>query len=293
MADLRTDTIYSFDGTELATYQYGDAGSWICLSSGLGGSSRSWRPFVEHFKPHHRIMNWDYRGLFRSGPSADPLDLGVETQARDLVAVMDAMGIESAVHVGWSMGVQVALELCRQAPQRVDGLVLIGGSSGKPFDTIVGGGPWAGLVRPTIDRLQSMEAILGPLASKAVPVVSQLLQLLKLTGIVNHNADDEVLRDVVEDWVGLDFHCYWETFKALGNHDASSVLPSIDVPTLVMVGDRDLFTPVAVSQVMHEQVKDSELLVIRQGTHYVPIEFPDLINLRIEKFFRQRLGDPS
>ena len=153
-------------------------------------------------------MNWDYRGLFRSGPSADPADLGVETQARDLVAVMDTMGIESAVHVGWSMGVQVALELYRQAPQRVDGLVLIGGTSGKPFDTIVGGTPWAGLVRPTIDRLQSMEAVLGPLASKVVPVVPQLIQFLKLTGMVNHNADDHVLQDVVEDWVGLDFYCY-------------------------------------------------------------------------------------
>jgi len=67
----------------------------------------------------------------------------------------------------------------------------------------------------------------------------------------------------------------------------------VNVPTLIVVGDKDIMTPVAVSEAMHAQITDSELFVIRNGTHYVPVEYSELLNLRVEKFLGEHFATES
>ncbi|MEQ8887960.1 MAG: alpha/beta hydrolase, partial [Sandaracinaceae bacterium] len=76
--------------------------------------------------------------------------------------------------------------------------------------------------------------------------------------------------------------------ERLGQHDAKDVLETLDVPVLVITGDRDLFTPRAAAEQMVRDVRGAELLVVPGGTHYVAVEYPELVNLRIEKFLRER-----
>jgi len=293
MTKVCTEKVVSFDQTELNVYREGEDGPWLCLSNGLGGSYSAWEPIRERFSSTHRLLSWDYRGLFHSGKCADPAAVDVPSQTRDLLVLMDHYGIESAVHLGWSMGVQVLLELARQAPERIDGLILIGGASGYPFDSAIDGGPMARLIRPFIEQLHALEPVFGPYANRATSLVPQAAGLMKLTGVVRHTADTELLQKIASEWMNLDFDCYLETFKQLGEHDATDVLPSVNVPTLIVVGDKDIMTPVRVSETMHEQIKDSELFVVRNGTHYLPIEFPEVLNLRVEKFLRDRIPSRS
>ena len=276
------------DGTDLAAYTVGSAGPWICLSNGLGGSLEAWRHLVTHFeRKQHRILSWDYRGLYKSGKPAVAADVGVVTQVKDLLAVMDAAGVEKCIHIGWSMGVQVLLELYRMAPERVESLVLIGGAAGKPLSTVLGGGTVAQIARPIIDKLHQFEPFYRSLPPKAA-AARFLVPMLRLTGLFSSTVDTDVLKDLAGDYLSLDFDCYLATLKALSEHDATDVLPAVAHPTLLIVGDKDLFTPPAVSEEMQRRIPQSELLVVRGGTHYAPIEFPELINLRIEKFLRER-----
>ena len=76
--------------------------------------------------------------------------------------------------------------------------------------------------------------------------------------------------------------------EKLGEHDASDVLAQIDVATLVIAGDRDLFTPRSQAERMARRIPGAEIMVVPGGTHYVAVEYPELVNLRIEKFFRER-----
>ena len=76
--------------------------------------------------------------------------------------------------------------------------------------------------------------------------------------------------------------------ERLGEHDATDVLETVDVPTLVVTGDRDFFTPQRAASRMAAAIRGAEMLVVPGGTHYAAVEQPDLINLRIEKFFRER-----
>jgi len=56
------------------------------------------------------------------------------------------------------------------------------------------------------------------------------------------------------------------------------------VPTLIVAGTDDTFTPYWLSEEMHARIRGSELLTVPGGTHVAPIEHPELITLRLEKF---------
>ena len=73
----------------------------------------------------------------------------------------------------------------------------------------------------------------------------------------------------------------------LNEHTAEPYLRDIDVPTLVTAGSRDTMTPVSVAQTMADQIAKAELVVIPNGTHYTQLEYPDIMNLAIEKFLRR------
>src|SRR2546428_815329 len=67
-------------------------------------------------------------------------------------------------------------------------------------------------------------------------------------------------------------------------HPAFGHLPHVNVPTLIVAGTEDTFTPYWLSQEMHSRIPDAELLTVPGGTHVAPIEHPELITLRLEKF---------
>src|SRR4051794_7890853 len=105
------------DGVELAYHSFGQ-GPPLVLVNGLGGTFRAFEPLSLPLLARHRFLSWDYRGLYRSGPPAHFQGYSIPSQASDLWEILDAEGIDRAVLIGWSMGVQVSLEAYRQAQDR-------------------------------------------------------------------------------------------------------------------------------------------------------------------------------
>jgi 3-oxoadipate enol-lactonase len=73
----------------------------------------------------HRVIAYDARGHGRSSPAPEAAAYGYEDLGRDLVAVLDSLGVERAVLAGASMGAHTALWLGLRAPERVGGVVVI------------------------------------------------------------------------------------------------------------------------------------------------------------------------
>ena len=122
---------------DIALHDTGGCGPPLVLANGLGGPFVSWRHQVDYLRDRHRIVSWDYRGLYGSSrPSGDPPRVGVDAHVDDLERVLEATGIERAAFIGWSMGVQVILELYERRPEIVTHLVLINGTYGKPLTTV-------------------------------------------------------------------------------------------------------------------------------------------------------------
>lgn len=296
MQEIKHIPVQAHDGTALMAYDCGGGpGPTLVLCNGLGGNIDAWRYFTEFFGARHRIISWDYRGLYRSGPAAGS-DYSVSTHADDGIACCDAMGVQNAVLVGWSMGVQVSFEIVRRHAARVQGLVLINGTYGRPLATAFAPLLKTSPLKPLIPAiLRAVEAV-AFLAEPAQPYAQKVVQtkaslsVLKGLGLVSPTLDEKVFVELATEVAGLNMPRYMAILNSLGDHCAEAILPSIDLPVLIITGDRDLFTPVDQSRQMAKRITGAELMVIPSGTHYTPLEFPELIHLRVQKFFRERLG---
>lgn len=128
-----------------------DAVPAVLLIHGVTASHLSW-PFVARRLPGVRVIAPDLRGRGRSNALEGPA--GLHAHADDLVAVLDALGVERVVAVGHSMGAFVALVLGDRHPERVSRVVLVDG--GLPLDLPAGMSTddvIAHVLGPTADRL--------------------------------------------------------------------------------------------------------------------------------------------
>lgn len=90
--------------------------------------SRFWKMQVPYLARHYRVITFDGPGNGRSDRVTDPNRYSADEYAADAIEVLDATGARSAVVVGLSLGAAYSVRLARRAPERVDGIVMIGPS---------------------------------------------------------------------------------------------------------------------------------------------------------------------
>jgi pimeloyl-ACP methyl ester carboxylesterase len=108
-------------GVRLNVSQTG-TGEPLLLIMGTSGSPGFWEPLVAPFAEHHRVIAYDNRGLGLS--ERGDARITMASLATDAAALLDALEIERAHVLGWSLGSAVAQELALAHPDRVGGLVL-------------------------------------------------------------------------------------------------------------------------------------------------------------------------
>jgi len=283
----------SFDGTEIAYYTAGRRdGPTMVLCNGLGGHTVVWQPLIQRFAPHFRLISWDYRGLYGSGPAADSRAYGVPFHVRDLLALLEHEGVDAPVLVGWSMGVQVGLELHRSHPDLARAFVALHGTAGRPLRTAFDASV-AELVSPAIFGAMGLLgrnlAAIGPSLARSSVVIDGLMGGLKQLGWMG-GADAAGFSALAEEWTQMDLATYAETFRQLNEHDASDLLASIDTPTLVIAGGRDRFTPAHLSARLAAEIPDAILHIVDEATHFGLLEHPHAIVECIEDYLAERVG---
>lgn len=283
---IRERRVRSFDGTDIAYHEVGQ-GPPILLANGLGGSWMAWQHQLRALSDRYRFLSWDQRGLYRSGvpPRRDALD--IPAQARDGLAVLDAAGVDKTALWGWSMGVQTALEMVRLAPERVSAIVLINGVAGNPWATLAGM-PRVGALAPALLRtLRRMPRLVAGITRVAVSS-PHTPALAKRLGIAADTLDEVIFHQLAHSFADLDMEIYVRTLEAIGEHDAHDMLARIDVPLLMIAGGRDLMTPRSAADRIVREVRDAELFVIPGGTHYVAVEYPELLTGRVTRFMDEK-----
>ncbi|WP_043604948.1 pyrimidine utilization protein D [Novosphingobium sp. Rr 2-17] len=97
----------------------------LILSSGLGGSAGYWTPNLPALSKHFRVLAYDQRGTGRSD-RALPETTSIEDMADDVIALMDALDIETAHVIGHALGAMIGIEAALKS-QRIDKLVAVNG----------------------------------------------------------------------------------------------------------------------------------------------------------------------
>ncbi|MEE2904505.1 MAG: alpha/beta hydrolase [Myxococcota bacterium] len=268
------------------SYSYGgpeDARAIVCCN-GLGVSTFFWQYVGRAFTKENKVVIWDYPGHGASGRPHDLTSLSMKSLADDLRFILDAIEVDRAVLLGHSLGCQTIFEFYRQYPERVLGLVPMLGAYGKPAETFLD--PRVGMKiyqtvykygtrYPNVLNLASQSALRSPLA----------WPFAKATGLVHPNlCPREDMAPYLDHLSQLDFQVFLELARAAQEHDAEDMLEDIKVPTLVVAGEKDLFTPRALSEKMAEKIPNARLLEIPDGSHAALIEQPDLINRELQTF---------
>lgn len=287
---IDTRRVTTLDGVSIAYRVVGPSGApWVVLANGLGGSAEAWRPQIEYLGDRYRFLSWDYRGLHGSTRPAEDVDTSytIGRHAADLEAVLDAEGVSRASFVGWSLGAQVVIESFRRMRSRVANLVLVNGTYGRPIDTLTPLPGASTVIPPLLDLMRRAHALAAGVSRRTVGR-PEAVTWMKRLGLVGETADEALLADLARSFAELDLEPFFRIVKAAGDHDAEPLLSSIDVPVLIVAGDRDPFTPRELAHQMARRIAESEILVVPGGTHYVALEFPDLVSLRVERFYRDR-----
>lgn len=272
--DLEQRHLTVRDGTRIG-YQTCGQGPAVVLANGLGGTYVAFRHLIQRLGGY-RVLAWDYRGLYSSTAPPDPRADTVAHQVADLVELLDHEGIDRAVVVGWSMGVQVAFELCRGHQHRVAGIYAINGTSGKAFHTVMSSRVVHKVI-PVLLRLIRAQSDLAGRVARVVAGSDTLVTAMKRFGLVSDRIDLEVFRHVAAGFKTIDWRIYSDLLARLDEHDATDVLPSVVVPTTIITGDRDLMTPPVTAERIHRAIAGSRLVMIEGGSHYTPVEFPAIL----------------
>jgi pimeloyl-ACP methyl ester carboxylesterase len=280
---LNDRTLITEDGTHIA-YGVAGTGPALVLTNGLTTSSFFWKYLHPVWSQHYTLITWDLPGHGASGPARTSKTARVHAHPRLIAQIMERVGIARAVHVGWSTGSQVVLEMYRQFPGRVLGLALVLGGAGKVLDTTRL--PLPGFMIERIVRSAPPAVfeliVLG--MTRAMRMQSSVTLGRKL-GLIGAHAQEHDMREVI-DYIGVvDASTLRSMLLSLQEHSARSILGGLRVPLLIVAGDKDPFAPSELVGVpLHKSVPSSELLRLPEGTHTALLEEHALIGERIEGF---------
>lgn len=285
---LRRRRVKTADGVELSVQDAGaeDADA-LLIVNGPGADYRAWRGFFAEFSQRYRVVTWDLRGTFDSTALVATHEMGPEAHARDLQDVLRELGIERCVVISWSLGSQVVLEAWRHSPDTFRGFIAVNGSYGRPFERSANLRGVSSLKWVT-DLVPEKQDLLG----KGVRFLEDhrsLLLAAKALRLVSPVIDEQSFLTIAGAFSSINLTVYRALLHAFGEHDAEHVLATIRCPSLFFAGRRDPLMPSRYSEFMARRVLRSELLVIPIGSHYIPVEFSEYLNLRVEAFLEERV----
>lgn len=292
----REDFATAPDGTRLFFNEVGQGGPPLLCMDGVGCDQYIWKYVADGTRARHTVMRWNYPGHGRSDPPAGWPHAGEDrltpaALADDAIRVLDHAQVDQAVVLGHSLGVQVALETWRRHKDRVSALVLVCGSYGNPLRTFHNNALLEG-VMPRVRSLLRSSPTVSRLVWRALMGTELSYQVAIRTEVNGKLMRRHDFMPYFEHMKAVDPLLFVETVLLANLHSAESFLADVDVPTLIVAGDHDTFTPPWLSERMHQRIRGSELLRIPAGSHAAPLEIPELLVLRLEKFLKDRLSPP-
>jgi 3-oxoadipate enol-lactonase len=253
------------NGITITYTDSGGDGPAVVLSHGYLMDSSMFDPQVAVLAPDYRVIAWDERG-FGGTRATGPFTYW--DSARDVLALLDHLGIEQAVLGGMSQGGFLSLRAALLAPDRVRALVLIDSQSGLE-------NPEAA---PAYEQMEQIWLEHGP--EPVQDVVAGII-LGEPGGPVDYAPWFAKWAELDRDETELAFRCLMD------RDDITGRLGEISCPALILHGTADAAIPMADAEVVRDGLAGPATLVqVEGGSHAANLSHPDDVNLAILAFLR-------
>ncbi|MFI7131352.1 alpha/beta fold hydrolase [Nonomuraea sp. NPDC050153] len=258
------DNLRPAAGAQLFVEKTGQ-GSPVVLIHGLGGATTVYDPQVSALAEHHTVLRYDLSGHGRSPRNGTPSITG---WVEELIALLDAEGIEEIAIVAHSMGTLVASTFAVAHPSRVTKLALLG-----PVRAQVPQAKEATRARARIVRKNGMSAVADTIVSIATSEQTRTERPLAAA----------LVRELV---LGQDPDSYASACEALASAEEPD-FASIKAPVLLLTGSDDKTSPVAVNDDILALLPKARLHVIEGIGHWHTLEAPEDVTRRLQEFLAQ------
>jgi 3-oxoadipate enol-lactonase len=231
----------------------------------MGGSLESWDEVVPRFTGSRRVLRYDTRGAGLSQKVRG--ELGIDTMAADILALLDALGITGKVaFAGVAVGGAIALHFAARYPERTSAVVV-----GSPATGIAPDRRAAAL-----ERVAQIEA-----AGMTLAVETSMLNgyAPELRG------DLRRFERFQARWLGNDPGSYAAIWRMLAGADMQDELTRLRCPVLVIGGTLDRVRPPPLAEAVAKTIPGARYIEVRTG-HYMAVQTPDLISDCIDDFLK-------
>lgn len=253
-------------------YEMEGEGPFLVTISGFTQHHLAWSSCLPILTKHFRVLSFDNRGAGQS--DAPEESYSIELFAKDTVALLDTLEIESAHFLGSSMGTLIIQELCLTAPERVMKGVLC-----APFSYF-----------PPIAKHNVKTQL--KMLSEGVPR-ERLLELNMAWLLSNQflsipSNKERFMKDVLSDPYPISMEGLLGQVDALFNADLRNDIHKVPHQLLLLVGERDIDTPLYCAEEMNEAMPNSHIHIFKEMGHMFHYEIPEKLSKKAIDFLLQK-----
>lgn len=239
-------------------YESTGRGPAVVMSPGLAGLSSFWSRQAEALSRTHRVIAYDHLGCGKS--QLDPAPVSIETMSRDLLALMDALGLERASIVGHSTGGAICQYLAAHAPERLDRIVI--SCSWTAADSYMR--TLFHIRRRVLDTCGAEDyGLAGALFLYPPRHLHENPALSQPKTPANPALFAQTMKSRID---------------AIMRFDSRPLLSQIKAPTLVIGAEDDTLTPAYFSRELASSIAGAELELLSYGGHSCPVVSPGPYN---------------
>jgi 3-oxoadipate enol-lactonase len=247
---------------------YSGEGEMIVFLHGIGGNKKNWDESIQFFSKKFLSVAWDTRGY---GESDDYIgSLNFQDVLDDLKKVLKYFNKDKAHIVGLSMGGQIATLFYEKFPELVKSLILC--------DTHFGLSNLSSQEIEKFINLRKEPLLKGKELVDIAPIVASTL----IGDMNNKTAYDKLVKSMSI----LHKNSYLKTIEASMKTEHRHIFETINIPTLIMVGELDTLTPPSMAREIKEKIPNSLIKIIPNAGHLINIEQPKLFNDYLLSFLK-------
>ena len=273
------------DGYRVVYTVYGAHERTVVIANGHGAPQLVWKGVVDVLIRDAQVVIWDYLTQHGSDNPTRGESVGIQSHCDDLQQILEKESVVNYVMCGWSLGVQVALAQFERDRDRILGLGLIHGVSGRIMHHVMNGRseiafPVTRLLKATVGRYGRVpQRLLSRFARSPIfSIASERVGLVDTT----HPG----FGALVEAFLQLDLEAYLSVALQADEHSTDHWIHTIDVPTLVTLGLRDAITPERSARPWFEMIPDVEIESF-EGSHFPMFEAPGTLTVKLRRLLKR------